>query len=77
MPTVTAHEKLSDGSYRLIVADDQAVDHEFVWPPFDPDTPTHQGGPAMSEAEYIETQRAEALALVEAPDVPQPVKNLL
>lgn len=66
MASVTSHEKLGDGSYQLVVLDDHGDEHAFAWGPHDPETRVHEGGRKMTEKAYIEMQRREAVALVDA-----------
>lgn len=64
--TVTSHVKLDDGSYELTVTDDQGTEYDFAYGPLDPDATLYEDGPPLTENDYVQQQRDESTALVEA-----------
>jgi hypothetical protein len=54
--TVTTHQKYEDGSYLLILTDDQAVAHEFRWAPKDGGTDSDYEAMQLREARLLTEQ---------------------
>lgn len=71
MATLVTQSRNADGSYVLIVqVANEAEPREYAFAALDDDAALHEGGPVMTEDDYLASQRAEVKALLDAETAP-------